>query len=57
VARQRSGAGGEFGFSLPAGRYRLSVQTDKVTRCPVLDVELPAVQGRTLRIDCDSGRR
>lgn len=57
VARQRSGAGGEFGFSLPAGRYRLSVQTDKVTRCPVLDVELLAVQGRTLRIDCDSGRR
>jgi hypothetical protein len=57
VARQRSGAGGEFGFTLPAGRYRLSAQTDKVTRCPVLDVDLPAMDGRALRLDCDSGRR
>ena len=57
LARQRSGARGEFGFSLPAGRYRVSAQTDKVTRCQVLDVELPALPGRAPRIDFDTGRR
>jgi hypothetical protein len=57
LARQATAAGGRFSFTLPAGRYRLSVQTDKITRCPVLDIELPAMRDRVLTIDCDTGRR
>ncbi len=57
LGRQASGAGGQFRFALPAGRYRLSVQTDKITRCPVLEVELPAMHDRPQTIDCDTGRR
>ncbi len=57
VSRQASGADGRFRFELPAGRYRLSVLTDKVTRCAVLSFELPASAAGELRLDCDTGRR
>jgi hypothetical protein len=57
VTQLRTAADGGFSLSLPAGRYRLGVKTAKVTRCVVLDVDLPAMQGQHLKIDCDTGRR
>jgi hypothetical protein len=57
VAQMKSGSDGRFDLNLPAGRYRLGVQTPKVTRCALLDIELPAMQGKTLTVDCDTGRR
>ncbi len=57
LAKQASGTAGQFRFSLPAGRYRLSVQTDKITRCAVLEVDLPAMHDRPQTVDCDTGRR
>jgi len=57
VAEQRTTAAGGFSFRVPAGQYQLSVQTDKVTRCTPVDVELPAMSQRAITLDCDTGRR
>lgn len=54
---QRTTATGGFSFRVPAGQYQLSVQTNKITRCTPVDIELPAMNQRAVTVDCDTGRR
>ncbi len=58
VGQARTSSQGLFQIAAAAGRYRLQVMTlEKVTRCPIVPVQISANTLISVDVDCDSGMR
>lgn len=58
MGQTRTSAQGLFQFAAVAGRYRLQVMpAGKMTRCPIVYVQINANTVASVDVDCDSGMR
>jgi hypothetical protein len=58
MGQTRTSAQGLFQIAAAAGRYRLQVMpSGKITRCPIVYVQISANTLASVDVDCDSGMR
>lgn len=58
IGQTRTSSQGLFQMAAAAGRYQLQVMpAEKITRCPLVAVQISADSWASVTLDCDSGMR
>ncbi len=58
IGQTRTSSQGLFQIAAAAGRYRLQVMPlEKITRCPLVNLQISANTVASVDLDCDSGMR